>query len=416
MKRYARGSHPYYQYKRKRSLSLNVKKQRWPWLLVALPSVLLFLIGSFLYSRPLPLLHPEKKALALTTKQPVLEWPTGSQAAFGTVEQGLLESEKNQTPRPTASVAKLLTVLTILRAKPLKVGEQGPLIPITQADVDIYNDYYSKDGSSVPVAIGEQVSEYQMLQGVLLPSANNYADTLAIWAFGSLDKYRQAAQKMAQELGLKQTTVGTDASGFSPTTVSTASDLALLGIAAIKHPLIAQIVQIPEAELPIVGVKKNTNWLLGDEGVVGLKTGNTNEAGGVFVFAYNYQLDLVHKTTIVGAIQGEPTGFEAILKARPFINEIKSHFKVATPIKKGQVVATYMTPWGQQTSAVAKNNISLAMWPGATLKPQMTLTTISADSSAGSEVGTIKVSGVSSSVITNKSLSGPSWQWRLFGR
>lgn len=417
MKRYARGTHPYYQYTRKRSLSLGSgKKRRWPWFfIITVPFVVLLLVGGFLYARPLPLVSPEKRALAFAAKEPAIQWPE-SQAAFGTVEQGLLDSKPNQTVRPTASVAKLLTVLTILQEKPLKVGEQGPAIPITQADVDIYNNYYAKNGSLVAISIGEQINEYQMLQGILLPSANNYADSLATWAFGSLDKYRVAAQAMAKKIGMNHTTIGEDASGFSPGTASTAADLTLLGIAAIKQPVIAQIVKQTEVNLPIAGVKQNTNWLLGDDGVIGIKTGNTNEAGGVFIFAYIDSIDAKHKVTLVGTIQGEPTVFGAVLQARSFIKQIKNHFAVITPVKKDQLLGSYASPWGEKITAVSKSDISFVSWPGKKVDAQVSLDTIPTDLPSGSQVGVVTAGGSSSQIISKGQFTDPSWQWRVFAK
>lgn len=418
MKRYARGTHPYYQYKRQRPLTLApVKKHRWPWMILIVPLVGIFLFGAMLYARPLPTLSAQKRDVVRLndTPQPVIDWPGESQAAFGTVEQGILESEKNQAVRPTASVAKLLTVLTILQAKPLKPNEQGPMIPITQADVDIYNDYYSKDGSSVPVQIGMEISQRQMLQGILLPSANNYADSLAIWAFGSMDNYRGAAQNMAKSLDMRHTTVGSDASGFSPSTTSTADDLTRLGIAAIKHPTVAETVKLSEITLPLAGLKRNTNWLLGDEGVIGIKTGNTNEVGGVFVFAYIHEINKLHKVTMVGVIQGEPTVFDAVLKARGFIKQTKAHFSVKTAVKKGQTLATYRSSWGQSLPVVAKNDISFVSWPGETAQPHMTLDNNVTDLPSGSKVGMVTVADTSSDIVTKGRLEDPTWQWRIFG-
>ena len=417
MKRYARGTHPYYQYKRQRPLSLvPVKKRSWPWIILAAPFAGILLFGIFLYARPVPALSAEKRALAFAdAARPAIDWPAESQAAFGTVEQGLLEGENNQVIRPTASVAKLLTALTILQAKPLNPGEQGPMIPIKQADVDIYNDYYSKNGSSVPVQIGMEISQRQMLEGILLPSANNYADSLAVWAFGGLDKYRLAAQALAKSFGMTHTTVGSDASGFSPSTTSTADDLARLGIAAIKHPTVAEIVKLNEATLPIAGLKQNTNWLLGDEGVVGIKTGNINEVGGVFVFAYIHQIDKLHKVTMVGAIQGEPTLFDAVLKARNFIKQTKSHFSVKTAIKKGQTLATYHSSWGQDMPAIAKDDISFVSWPGKTVQPSVALNNAATRLPSGSKVGVVTVGDASTDIVTNGRLDEPTWQWRIFG-
>ncbi len=52
---------------------------------------------------------------------------------------------------------------------------------MTEADADLYRDYADRGGSAVAVGAGQQLSECEMLVGMLLPSANNLADTLAVW-------------------------------------------------------------------------------------------------------------------------------------------------------------------------------------------------------------------------------------------
>ncbi|WFR73114.1 D-alanyl-D-alanine carboxypeptidase [Prescottella defluvii] len=225
-----------------------------------------------------------------------------------------------QSPRPTASTAKLITALTVLERMPLARGEDGPMLTMTGADADLYSSYAAKGGSAVAVWAGQELSEYEMLVGMLLPSANNLADTLAVWAFGSLAEYRTAANEFVRSLGMSSTTVGTDASGFSPTTTSTARDLTLLAAAAVRNPVIAEIVAREEAVLSGVGVVRNTNWLLGRRGVVGLKTGTTDEAGGVFLFAANVG---VPGSLVVGAVQGEGrSADDAIDRASRLLDEI----------------------------------------------------------------------------------------------
>jgi len=154
----------------------------------------------------------------------------------------------------------------------------------------------------------------------LLPSANNLADTLAVWAFGSLDEYRTAATALVRSLGMTSTTVGTDASGFSPSTTSTARDLTLLAAAAARHPVVAEIVARDHAVLSGVGTVYNTNSLLGRPGVVGLKTGTTAEAGGVFLFAAKVG---AAGRLVVGAVQGEGrSADDAIDRASRLLDEI----------------------------------------------------------------------------------------------
>lgn len=228
---------------------------------------------------------------------------------------------REQRPRPTASTAKLITALTVLERRPLVPGEDGPMLTMTGADADLYGSYAERGGSAVAVGAGQELSEYEMLVGMLLPSANNLADTLAVWAFGSLAEYRAAANELVRSLGMTSTAVGTDASGFSPTTTSTARDLTLLAAAAVRHPVIAEIVARDEAVLPGVGPVRNTNWLLRRPGVVGLKTGTTDEAGGVFLFAATVGNPA---RLVVGAVQGEGrTADAAIDRASRLLDEIE---------------------------------------------------------------------------------------------
>jgi D-alanyl-D-alanine carboxypeptidase len=72
--------------------------------------------GCFAYQRPLP--QGSAKAsnnLAVTVASPSLAWPDGGQAAVGTLGQGVLAASSNQKPLPTASVAKVMTALAVLK-------------------------------------------------------------------------------------------------------------------------------------------------------------------------------------------------------------------------------------------------------------------------------------------------------------
>ncbi len=197
-------------------------------------TILLFIVGFWLYRRPLPVLHAQLVNSKVNTGSALqLPWPAYGQSAFGAVGYGVLATNNTETPVPIASIAKTITALAILQKKPLQIiGQQTaptlPLITLTDTDVQFYRDYLAKDGSVVPVTSGEQISEYQALQAILIPSANNIAETTARWAFGSIDEYVAYANQFVKTLGMSHTHVA-DASGFSPQTTSTAEDLVLLG-------------------------------------------------------------------------------------------------------------------------------------------------------------------------------------------
>ncbi|MBW3568574.1 D-alanyl-D-alanine carboxypeptidase [Candidatus Parcubacteria bacterium] len=214
-----------------------------------------------------------------------LPWPDYGQAAYGAVDEGVLAQSTEKTePVPIASLAKLITALAVLKQKPLAPGEQGPAITLSEEDVTLYREYVAKSGTVVPVQAGGQITQYQALQATLLRSANNMSDTLVRWAFGSMEEYNTYANEMLDELGLTDTIVA-DASGYSPLTKSTASDMVNIGLLYMQNPLLREIALQPEATIPFAGVVTNYNALINQDGVTGLKVGYTDEARNTFLVA-----------------------------------------------------------------------------------------------------------------------------------
>lgn len=371
-------------------------------------------VGYYRYNQPIdPPAVSEVLQIQDGSALPVeIGWPAHAQASIGTVEDGILASEPNQEPRPTASTAKIIAVLTILKEKPLAPGESGPLITMTARDMAIYNDYFAAGGSLVAIQVGEQLSQYQMLQGILIRSGNNLADSLAIWAFGSLSKYQIAAQKLVDELGMTNTTVGLDASGLSPTTTSTAEDLTRLGIAAMKNEVVREIIRQPISNLPVDGTKPSTNWMLGQNGVVGIKTGSLPSVGGVFMIASEYTPDGEDPITIVGAVQGAPNTYTAISLAGELAEKAKTLFVRHEAVKKGTVVASITTPWGETSDVVTVSDITTFGWKYEKAEPEIKLSS-DVPFEEGAVLGSLTVGGESSDLIATSAISQPSWQWRI---
>lgn len=214
-----------------------------------------------------------------------LPWPEYGQAAYAIANTGAIaSSDDGAKPIPIASLAKVITALAVLKKEPLALGEQGPMITLTEQDVALYNNYLSKNGAVALVEAGEQISQYQAIQGMLLPSANNIADSLVVWAFGSVEEYNVYANKMMDDLGLLNVTVA-DASGFSPSTVGTAEDMAQLGILYMQNPVLRQIAMQTEANIPVAGLIPNYNSVINQDGLFGIKVGYTDEAGRCFMLA-----------------------------------------------------------------------------------------------------------------------------------
>ena len=214
-----------------------------------------------------------------------MPWPEYGYAAYGVPQRDLFAtSDDIKQPVRIASLAKVITALTVLKEKPLKTGEQGPALILTEKDTALFNEYLNKNGVVVPVEVGEQISQYQALQAMLLVSANNMSDSLAVWAFGSVDGYVKYANKMLKDTGLDNTVVA-DASGFSPNTVSTPEDMTKLGYLYMRSPVLREIAMQEEANIPVAGIIRNANSFANENGIVGIKIGNTDEAGRTYMAA-----------------------------------------------------------------------------------------------------------------------------------
>ena len=235
---------------------------------------------------------------------PSTVWPAYGQAALVKTGQSQIQASPNQHAAAIASVAKVMTAYLVLRHHPLPRGHDGPTITLTDADVADTEHRRGQHESVVSIAVGEQLTERQALQALLLPSANNIAAVLARWDAGSADRFVARMNAAARSLGMTHTRY-TDPSGFDDATVSTAADQVRLVDRAMRLPVFASIVATPSATLPVAGTVHNTNTLLGRDGFVGVKTGSDEAAGGCFAFQAIRWID-GKPTTITGVVLGQP--------------------------------------------------------------------------------------------------------------
>ena len=271
-------------------------------------------------------LGPLREALPSTV------WPAHGQAAFVQTGQSQVEAGPNQHAAPIASVAKVMTAYLVLRDHPLRAGQDGPTITLTDADVADTERRRRQRESVVSIAAGEQLTERQALQALLLPSANNIAAVLARWDAGSADRFVARMNATARSLGMTHTHY-TDPSGYDDATVSTAADQVRLVDRAMRLPVFASIVATPSATLPVAGTVHNTNSLLGHNGFVGVKTGSTAAAGGCFAFRAIRWID-GKRSTITGVVLGQP-GYDrsaaGLVAADAMVDRIAGHRAVPEP-------------------------------------------------------------------------------------
>jgi serine-type D-Ala-D-Ala carboxypeptidase (penicillin-binding protein 5/6) len=265
------------------------------------------------------------RGAALDEALPSTVWPADGQAAVQ-VGESKAKIGPNQHAAAIASVAKVMTAYLVLRDHPLSTGDAGPTITLSDADVADTDYRRDREQSVVSIAAGEQLTERQALQALLLPSANNIAAVLAQWDAGSVERFVVRMNATARSLGMTHTRY-TDPSGYDDATVSTAADQLRIVDRAMRLPVFASIVATPSATLPVAGTVHNTNTLLGYDGFVGVKTGSDAAAGGCFAFRAIRSID-GKRTTITGVVLGQPghdriaAGLEA---AAAMVDRIAGH-------------------------------------------------------------------------------------------
>lgn len=253
-------------------------------------------------------------------------WPAEGQAAFVETGQAQVQAGPNQHAAPIASVAKVMTAYLVLRDHRLRPGQDGPTITLTKADVADTDRRRAQQQSVVSVAAGEQLTERQALQALLVPSANNIAAVLARWDAGSVGKFAARMNATARALGMTHTRY-TDPSGYDDATVSTAADQVRIVDRAMRLPVFARIVATPSVILPVAGTVHNPDALLGHSGFVGVKTGSDDAAGGCFAFRAIRWIG-GKRTTITGVVLGQPGRNQiaaGLAAAAAMVDRITSH-------------------------------------------------------------------------------------------
>ena len=197
--------------------------------------------------------------------------------------------------RSIASTTKLMTALLALeQAKPSDVFT-----------APAYNALPAE--SRINLREGEQMTVHDLMEALLLESANDAAETLAEGISGSREAFVEEMNARAAELGLEHTgyanPVGLDETG----NYSSARDLASLARVLLGRPRFARIVDMPEAELESGArprVVENRNDLISAyPWVSGVKTGYTANAGNVLVGA----ADGPGGARVISVVLGEPS-------------------------------------------------------------------------------------------------------------
>jgi D-alanyl-D-alanine carboxypeptidase (penicillin-binding protein 5/6) len=243
---------------------------------------------------------------------PAVSWPQQGQGAL-VLGNGRPAVSPNEQPVPIASVAKVMTAYLVLERYPLSSAQDGFTITVTAAQAQAEAQDAADGGSVVAVRAGEQLTERQLLEALLIPSGNNIARMLGALVAGSETRFLAEMNAEARALGMDHT-IYTDSSGFDPSTVSTAADQLRVFQQAMRFPVFCEVVSTASVTLPVAGTLTNFNPLIA-EGYAG-KTGSDAEAGGCLAFFTHVAVG-GRSQTAVGVVleQGQGRDTSAILAA-----------------------------------------------------------------------------------------------------
>ena len=287
---------------------------------------------------------------------------SGADKYFAAAKTRLDLTSGTTKPLTIASITKVVTALVVLDARPLSdADDHGPMITWSKANHDLYDKYYVMGATIATMPIGSSMSEYDALATMLLPSACNYADALATWAYGSQWSFVAATRAWLADHGLKHTTI-VEPTGLSHENRSTPADLVKIGKLAAANPVVAKIAGTASLVVPGAGMIRNTNDLLGTDGITGLKTGNLGYGSFCLLYTADVNVQSAGSVHVIGAVLGGGSRESIDGDVKATLDGIYSGFHMVPVAETDQRLGTYTTAWGSSARLVVSESASVFTW------------------------------------------------------
>ena len=194
-------------------------------------------------------------------------------------DDSILYSKNADSRLPMASTTKIMTALIALEYGNL---DRSYIIPDAAVGIE---------GSSIYLVRGEKMTLRELIYALMLESANDAAQAIAIIIAGSVDAFADIMNRRAEELGLKNTHFTNPHGLDHEDHYTTAYDLARLASFALKNEAFREIVSTNKKTVPFnhgegTRVLVNHNKMLRTyDGAIGVKTGFTKRCGRCLVSA-----------------------------------------------------------------------------------------------------------------------------------
>lgn len=411
------------------AVSAARRRRLWRALIIVAAVVLVIaasIVGYVVWALNAPLPSPVANTRSLTAPatQPAAFALPGDGATAVTVSgapdylgaDGLHLSAGDDSPRPIASISKIITALVVLDAHPLEsFSDPGPTITFSKADHDLYDAYYVQDAAIAEMPTGSSMSLHDALATMLIPSASNYADAVSTWAYGSRRAFLAATDDFLAREGLTGTTI-VEPTGLDERNTSTPSDLLRIGQLATANPTIAGIAATADLTLDGPGHLTNTNTLLGEGGVTGLKTGNLGQGTFSLLFTATVDTSVGEPLSFVGVTLGGTTRESQDAAVLRLLDSVRAGFRDVPLVSGGTLVGSYTTAWGSSAQLVVADSASIRTWSDTpiTISTDITNPTEYRD---GEQVGTITWTAgpatASAALRVRGTIDPPTDWWRL---
>lgn len=237
-------------------------------------------------------------------------------------ETGEILYEKNAHEKNyPASITKLTVALLVFEA--IDAGQLSLDQPITARESAF--EGLSIYGSTAGIKVGEVLTVEQLLQCMLIVSANEACNILAEWDAGSIAAFVDAMNAKAKALGCENTHFVNPSGLHDPDHYTSAWDLYLITKAAMQYPEFMEICDSAKAVIPATNLSKErtlytTNHLLStwrvigyrDKRAHGIKTGSTSDAGHCLISSAQ-EGELHFVSVVMGAERIEENGVGNLL-------------------------------------------------------------------------------------------------------
>ncbi len=286
----------------------------------------------------------------------------------------ILAERKSDAPRAIASITKMMTAYLALRAGALEKTYTVPVAATTVGE------------STAGLRAGRRVSGRDLLEGLMVPSANDAAETLAIGIDGSEAAFVRRMNRTARQLGMTDTVYrapyGLDADGQH----STAADQLILAQQLMTMAGLRSIVRLRSAVIDGLRLAAANTMLGVYAGADGVKTGHTNDAGWCLAATARRGGRRIY---VVGL--GAPDQTTRDRDIARLLDWGFSQLHTAVAVRAGAVGGRLAMPYGGTVDARVEKTLRLTIRPGEQVRLRYRLASATPPLRQGQAIGQVEV-------------------------